>query len=81
MELYPNPSAGNVSVSMTGLSGVPTATIRVFDTRGRLLSIKQLQVDGSGTASLSLGDQANGMYLVRVDAGRFGRTFLLTLIR
>lgn len=81
MELFPNPSAGNISVSMTGLSGVPTATIRVFDTTGRLLSSKQLQVDGSGTASLSLGDKASGMYLVRVDAGRIGRTFLLTLVR
>ena len=60
IELYPNPTSGNIKVILPEAQGV----IRVYDVRGKMLekilvNQKEMQV--------SLGSYANGVYLIQIE--------------
>ena len=65
--IYPNPSNGNVSIS---LSSVDDVQVSLYDIRGRLISSEK-HVNNSGTFSkeLNFGTVSSGVYLLKVNSG------------
>ena len=65
--IYPNPSNGNISIS---LSSIDDVQVSLYDIRGRLISSEK-HVNNSGTFSKELNFVAvsSGVYLLNVKSG------------
>jgi len=65
MAIYPNPSTGEVTLNVSGITA-SQVQVRMVDAMGRQLMNKQVAMDGFYSAELNLNDLANGLYLVEI---------------
>ncbi|GAB3203362.1 photosystem II stability/assembly factor-like uncharacterized protein/uncharacterized membrane protein [Pontibacter aydingkolensis] len=66
--VYPNPTTGTVHVE-AGIKAGKQATIRVFDSTGKLVYQQLLQSSKDGLKhTITLKDKANGLYLLQVES-------------
>ncbi|MBL4577422.1 MAG: T9SS type A sorting domain-containing protein, partial [Flavobacteriales bacterium] len=64
-DIFPNPTQGHLSIKYT-FSEVIDFEIRVFNKLGALVFSKSLDLEKSGSYSLDLSGQANGIYYVQL---------------
>ena len=76
VELYPNPSQGNVTVRVSGIGGM---TVKVTDMAGRIAKMCSQATDGE--MGLDLGNLASGVYFVTVTTERGTGTRKLVIER
>jgi hypothetical protein len=69
IKLYPNPNDGTFSVMIPAAQ--KDAVIMVTDITGRVITNKTITDNAGNAISLSLGNVATGMYLVKVNAGEY----------
>ena len=65
IDIYPNPSAGQATVSVSGTAG-RAVQIEVFDVRGRQVPVPASRISLPGKAILDTGELAAGLYFVRI---------------
>jgi len=71
--VFPNPTKGQINISLA--EGVDNGTVMVRDLTGKVVYTQQLNdVAGGQTISFSIGDKANGVYLVEVKGDSFRST-------
>ena len=63
--VYPNPTAGNVQLTMSNVQ--LEGEVRVFDTNGKLLFVKKIEGE---TTEILMSDLAAGTYFVNVVSGK-----------
>ena len=80
IELYPNPSSGEVFVSLQELMG-EQATIRVFNGLGQLLEMIEIDEIQLPTQRLDLQQYQDGVYMINVQSKDFEETKKLMLNR
>ena len=73
LQAFPNPTDGRVDLRLE-LPGPLTLGYEVYDGNGRRLTRRDLGRDRQLTATVELGDQPSGLYLIRVYAGTASRT-------
>ena len=81
-EVYPNPSHGDVTIHVNGVSGVKV-DINVYDNVGRLVlgHVYNDIMEGSDMKTqISRNDLSNGVYHVRIDVGGVQRSHKLIII-
>lgn len=61
LEVYPNPSEGNITVSHPNIH---TGQITIMNATGQL--IDRFEVPGGGETHIDLGDQAKGIYMIHL---------------
>ncbi|WP_412067354.1 T9SS type A sorting domain-containing protein [Rubrivirga sp. IMCC43871] len=78
LAVFPNPSAGRATVTLTSQAG--TARVAVYDALGREVAVLH---DGptAGDLRLGIGDLAPGMYVVRATGDGFVETRPVTVVR
>ncbi|MEM0964250.1 MAG: hypothetical protein AAGK21_17115, partial [Bacteroidota bacterium] len=92
LSVYPNPSAGAATVSLTGIAGeagssgeaggVGEARVAVYDALGREVAVlHEGPSAGAVTVSVDAGRLAPGAYVIRAEAGAVVRTQALTIVR
>jgi len=70
-KLYPNPSQGNTNLELIGMEG-GYASIDIFSESGKLIFSQRVNIiENQYTLNLSLSNQANGVYFVRIVHGGF----------
>lgn len=70
ISVYPNPSRGNVSLRVTGISGEQTLRIRLMNQTGKIVLEKVLyNAGGAGSYPLDLTVLAPGLYLSEILIG------------
>lgn len=77
---YPNPSSGNVQLSLTNVETSASANIEVLDLTGRVvLNLPIGQVSGNSNRNINLENHAKGLYTIRLvtDSKVFVQTILL----
>lgn len=67
VSVYPNPTKGNLSVVMTGITDLEKAVLRLYNAKGEPLQIIHI-VDG--TTPVHMWDYSPGWYILRVDVGK-----------
>ncbi len=72
LNIYPNPSNGNITVEMNNWQANETATVNVIDATGKTVYQEQIINNLSGKANLKLNGMANGVYQIQVT--RLGQT-------
>ncbi len=77
LELFPNPTSGNVNIHLHGLEG--EAMLNIYDQLGRKVWTQQLE-DETHAIQLDL-DLQNGIYLVQVKSGEATLTERLVISR
>jgi hypothetical protein len=65
MLVYPNPSNGEVTLNLSGITSTQVQ-VRVLDAMGKQLLNKQVSVDGNFTTEMNLNELANGLYMIEV---------------
>jgi hypothetical protein len=71
LEVYPNPTQAGVFVRLPPLPGVATATLTLFDARGRALRHLVLALPAAGGAQAwPLSGIPRGLYVLHVQAGK-----------
>lgn len=65
VNLYPNPTAGSVTVALDGIF-TQTASIQIFDVTGKLAATFPGADLSSGAFQMDVSSQADGVYLVRI---------------
>lgn len=66
--VYPNPTAGNVQLTMNNVQNVQLeGEVRAFDTNGKLLFVKKIEGE---TTDIPMSDLAAGTYFVNVVSGK-----------
>ena len=82
LEVYPNPSAGSATVSLT-LDAASEVRVVVYDVLGRQVAVLHAGPLGAGEHALAFESAGlpAGLYLVRVEGGVFGASQRLTLVR
>ena len=65
IDIYPNPSDGQATVSVSGMTG-DAVQIEVFDVRGRQVPVPASRISLPGKAVLNMGELAAGLYFVRI---------------
>lgn len=66
-KLYPNPVKSSANVFLQDIR--PGSSISITDIQGRVVLAQQLQQQGTGVATVQLGDLIPGVYLVSVVSG------------
>jgi PKD repeat protein len=79
IDLYPNPSCGNVTIELGNLPYI-NPDLRVYDITGRMISVNSTHVYGN-TYKLNMSDQVPGIYMITFDFGGTIVTKKLTLIK
>ncbi len=69
IDIYPNPAAGQTTVSVSGATG-DAVLVEVFDVRGRQVPISAARLSLPGSAVLDTGELATGLYFVRIASPR-----------
>ena len=67
MNIYPNPSAGQVFVEYTGAF----SSLELMDNCGKLLYRFQLTADGPGKLNINLSDLEDGIYCLRLSGNNY----------
>jgi len=80
LSLAPNPTTG-VSQLQVSLGEATDINVQVFDLAGRLVQTLSQDNQASATFDLDMKDQANGMYLVRLQAGDAVQVMKLAVAR
>lgn len=65
MAVYPNPSNGEVTLNVSGITS-SQVQIRMIDAMGRQLMNKQVAVDGFYSTEMNVNELANGLYLIEI---------------
>ena len=65
IDIYPNPSAGQATVSVSGVTD-DAVQIDVFDVRGRQVPVPASRISLPGSAVLDTSELAAGLYFVRI---------------
>ncbi|MFV0376511.1 MAG: T9SS type A sorting domain-containing protein [Mangrovibacterium sp.] len=66
IKIYPNPTRGQLSVSITGMGSTDSGTVLVSDMNGRPLLTKSIQ---EGLTPIDLSDRPDGYYLLKIVLG------------
>ncbi|MBZ0207119.1 MAG: T9SS type A sorting domain-containing protein [Flavobacteriales bacterium] len=61
---YPNPASTKLSIPLSGQTG--TASVQVFDSKGAMVSDKQVNVGGDNILTMDVRDLNAGMYMFHV---------------
>jgi len=69
IEVYPNPTQGAFNISLPALDTDSDFTIHIFDAQGKVLHFEKLSPYRESYNSLSLSDQVDGIYVVRIQVG------------
>ena len=73
LSVYPNPTSGNVIVSLP--TAVSNAQLQIIDLTGRVVATQQLNALPTGsTVQLDMSTFENGIYLVQFNQGQVTRT-------
>lgn len=79
--LYPNPSAGPVSVRLKGMEG-GTVQVDVFSEQGQLLYSQRIQVPANDfVLDFDMTQAATGTYFVRIHYAEFEKALRLVKVR
>lgn len=79
--VFPNPSSGIINVNVD-LAGSEELLIEVLDVTGRkIIEQKELFPNGENLLKVDLGDVNNGLYMIRLHAGRETRMAKVLLSR
>lgn len=62
--LYPNPNKGQFAIELNGNGSV--AQVDIMDVSGRMIKAVQLNFETSSRQEIDLGNQASGIYFVRI---------------
>jgi len=74
INVFPNPTSGELNVNMTSLSG-ETVNIRVLNTMGQLIEQRRIDYVESATEQFDLSQQQSGMYILQLNV-EGGETFV-----
>ncbi len=66
IKIYPNPTEGLLSVSISKLESLTEGTIAVTDLEGRVILTRRIE---SGLTAVDLSGQPSGYYLMRISVG------------
>lgn len=69
IQIYPNPSNGNVQIQFESNQG-NAATIQVIDMMGKVQVLEKIAISGNSTESFDWNHLPSGMYLVQISTGR-----------
>ncbi len=69
IDIYPNPSVGQTTVSVSGATG-DNVQVEMFDVRGRQVPVPVARLSLPGSAVLDTGGLATGLYFVRIASSR-----------
>ena len=64
LNIYPNPSSGNTTISIEGVNG--RLTVAVVDMNGRTVTSEQVECNEGCMKQINVGNLARGAYFVRV---------------
>lgn len=67
LTVYPNPTAGDISIAFGNTTG--SATISIFDSSGIQVYVSHIDINADTSVSLPLEAQSAGVYFVRVIIG------------
>ena len=73
----PNPSSGRFFISIPAEYRQESMNLQVWNTAGKLISISSHSVNAEGSEMISLEDQPQGIYLLKVQTGGMQKTFRL----
>jgi hypothetical protein len=76
LNVYPNPSAGKLTVRISNFSN--STTLEVFNLLGERMNANMAEV-GTGAFSIDLSHVANGIYMVQVKDGNMVSTQRVTI--
>lgn len=79
VQVYPNPSTGNVEVAFTVPMVGASKTVKVFDVNGALKGEFNADWNRSQSVRLNLGSLPNGVYFVEFQAGEIRKTAKVVL--
>jgi hypothetical protein len=74
INVFPNPTSGELNVNMTALSG-ETVNIRVLNAVGQLIEQRRIDYVESATEQFDLSHQQSGMYILQLNV-EDGETFV-----
>ncbi len=80
MRVHPNPASRAVTVSLAGFEAEPAVEVRLSDLAGKTFLHRQVQ-PGAREVSLPVGDLPRGVFVVRVQGGKTGKTAKLLITR
>ena len=80
LNVYPNPSTGNITVSLNNESG-NNAIVNVYDAIGSLVFSGNIAGKGAQQATLDLSGLSNGIYQMELTAGDMRAVRKITLAR
>src|SRR5690606_18588197 len=82
LEVYPNPSSGSTTVSLT-LDAASEVRVAVYDVLGREVAALHAGPLGAGEHALAFESAGlpAGLYLVRVEGGGFAASQRVTVLR
>lgn len=63
--IYPNPSNGNMSISV--VNNIENAKVTIYDLSGRIVYAERMDI--SGTANINTGKLATGVYILKINNG------------
>lgn len=66
VQVYPNPTVGEFNISLPALDTKSDFIVHIFDAQGKVIHFEQINPYRESYNSLSLTDQVNGIYVVRV---------------
>jgi PKD repeat protein len=79
IEIYPNPSKGNLFVNLNEISG--QTEIQILNPKGEILEKKSLIISDSKALEFDLSDLPDGIYLLRINSNEKNIVKKLLLIR
>jgi PKD repeat protein len=79
VNIYPNPSGGKFTLEL-GTAEAGKVWLQVTDSRGKTVYRQELP-EGQQKASIDLGDQPAGVYMLRLNAGDISIDRKLTILK
>jgi hypothetical protein len=69
LQIFPNPSSGNFTVSFSALNGINDATVTVTNTTGQLVFSESFQkLSGTFNKQINMSGQPSGVYFISLEA-------------
>jgi len=79
--VYPNPTTGKVFIQFKGIADKSVITVDVYDVAGAHVLSLQASDIRNNTAEMDMGQLANGVYLLKINAGANRVFHKITLAR
>lgn len=72
VNIYPNPTKGQLNVAVSGLADNESGTISIYNTQGQLILKENAS---SSLTELNISEQPTGTYIMKIIVGRKGSTW------